>query len=96
MKIQTIVTGLGDSKYFDKYVNAALLEGWTLKKRYLSTCHSENTSRMLIAELVKYDADRTEIRQLKFENEAMKKEIIRLKDEITHLEIELEIERDNY
>lgn len=89
MKIKTIVTGLGDSYYFDKYVNDALLEGWTLKKRYLSTCDSKNTYGMLIAELVKYDADRTEIRQLKFENEAMKKEIIHLKDEITHLELKL-------
>lgn len=90
MKIKTIVTRLDDSNSFDKYVNKALLEGWTLKKRYISTCHSENAYRMLIAELVKYDADRTEIRQLKFENEAMKKEIIRLKDEIIHLKIELE------
>lgn len=94
MKIKTIVTRLNDSNSFDRFVNDALLEGWTLKKRYLSTCHSENTYRMLIGELVKYDADRTEIRQLKFENEAMKKEIIRLKDKITHLEIELE--RDDY
>ena len=94
MKIKTIATRLNESKYFDTFVNEALLEGWTLKKRYLSTCHSENTYRMLIAELVKYDADRTEIRQLKFENEAMKKEIIRLKDEIVHLQIELE--KDSY
>lgn len=58
MKIKTITRRLGDPDDFDTAVNAALADGWTLKKRYIAEPYEGRSMlfyRMLIAELEKED-----------------------------------------
>lgn len=53
MKIKTIKNRLDNAEDFDRDVNAAIEEGYILKKRYLSSTPREGAYRMLIAELEK-------------------------------------------
>ncbi len=53
MKIKTIKNRLDNAEDFDRDVNAAIEEGYILKKRYLSSTPRDGAYRMLIAELEK-------------------------------------------
>lgn len=53
MKIKTIKYRLDFAEIFDNEVNAALADGWTLTRRYISTPNRQDGYRMLIAEMVK-------------------------------------------
>lgn len=53
MKIKTIRNRLDNAEDFDRDVNAAIEEGYILKKRYLSSTPRDGAYRMLIAELEK-------------------------------------------
>ena len=58
MQIKTVVGRIDNAKNFDAQVNEYLKDGWSLKRRYLSTPRQGGTLnyyRMLIAELVKED-----------------------------------------
>lgn len=58
MQIKTVVGRLDNAENFDTQVNKFLKDGWSLKRRYLSTPRQGGTLnyyRMLIAELVKED-----------------------------------------
>ena len=58
MQIKTVVSRIDNAENFDTQVNKYLKDGWSLKRRYLSTPRQGGTLnyyRMLIAELVKED-----------------------------------------
>lgn len=57
-QIKTVVSRIDNAENFDTQVNKYLKDGWSLKRRYLSTPRQGGTLnyyRMLIAELVKED-----------------------------------------
>lgn len=57
MQIKTIRYRLDNVESFDEAVNAALSDGWILKKRYISDPQrNPNGYRMLVAEMVKDEA----------------------------------------
>ncbi len=64
LQIETILNRLDYSTFFDKEVNAALRDGWTLKKRAvlrpIGQSESTYTYMLLYAELEKEVADDTE------------------------------------
>lgn len=58
MDIKTIVKRLSYAEDFDRSVNEAIAEGWTLDKRYISQASSQDgyyVHRMLIAEMIRPD-----------------------------------------
>lgn len=65
MKIKTIVQTINDAERFDNEVNAALEDGWVLKKREMfhqsQPTSSAYFNSMLYAELVKEEHEQKEI-----------------------------------
>lgn len=60
-QIKTIVFRMNDAEDFDRQVNAAIVEGWTLIERKVLRPHTEGKYTMLYAELERFtEPDETE------------------------------------
>ncbi|MBR5862274.1 MAG: hypothetical protein IKZ08_02995 [Bacteroidales bacterium] len=57
VEIKTVQSLVDAASKFDKDVNAALAEGWTLVKRYTNAPAGTHRASTLIAELERYDND---------------------------------------